>query len=74
MTVHINDCRAFGRQVLCGTHVIDTLHRYFVDPNTWEPRRPPEEELGNETFFCCLCHKDKIKKIIYFLRASSIIS
>lgn len=43
MTIHINDCRAFGRQVLCGTHVIDTLHRFFMDPKLFEPRRPPEE-------------------------------
>lgn len=44
MTIHVKDNRAFGRQVLCGTHIIDTLHRYFVDETLFEPRRPPEPE------------------------------
>ena len=44
ITIHVKDNRAFGRQVLCGTHVIDTLHKYFMDPKLFEPRRPPEPE------------------------------
>lgn len=43
MTIHVYDCRAFGRQVLCGTHVIESLHKYFMDPLLFEPRKPPEE-------------------------------
>ena len=46
MTIHVHDCRAFGRQVLCGTHVIESLHTFFMDPELFEPRRQPE---ANET-------------------------
>ena len=42
MTIHVKDNRAFGGQVLCGTHVIDTLHKYFMDPDLFEPRRPQD--------------------------------
>ena len=51
MTIHIHDCRAFGRQVLCGTHVIETLHKYFMDPKLWEPRRVLEEPEGSNEIF-----------------------
>jgi len=49
MTIHVHDNRAFGRQVLCGTNVIDTLHRYFMDPKLWEPRRVMEEPEDEKT-------------------------
>ena len=42
MTIHILDCRAFGREVLCGTHVIGSLHDYFQDPDKFETRKPDE--------------------------------
>ena len=35
MTIRVHDIRAFGRRVLVGTHIIDTLHKYFRDNKTF---------------------------------------
>eukprot|EP00795_Rhopilema_esculentum_P007851 gene7851-13729_t len=35
VTIRVHDIRAFGRRVLVGTHIIDTLHKYFRDNKTF---------------------------------------
>ncbi|XP_047127073.1 otoferlin isoform X2 [Hydra vulgaris] len=44
LTIHVNDCRAFGRQVLCGTHVINSLHKFFMDPSMYTRRQVQEND------------------------------
>lgn len=44
MTIRVNDIRAFGRKVLVGTHVIDSLHSYFMDHSSFVKRNEEETD------------------------------
>ena len=47
MQIKILDCRAFGRRVLCGTSVVESLHQFFMDPKLFESREP-EVDLSSK--------------------------
>ena len=44
VTIRVNDIRAFGREVLVGTHVIDSLHAYFRDNASFVRKSNEEDE------------------------------
>lgn len=45
VTLRVHDIRAFGRKVLVGSHVIDSLHKYFMDNSSFVKRNELDGEV-----------------------------
>lgn len=36
VTIRVTDCRAFGRHILAGSYVINSLQKYILNPINYE--------------------------------------